>query len=106
MTTRRSQAVSSADVRSALQLIGGLHELPAEPRARSEHLLTGLCRVLGARAGTDVVSRRVRPRGSRGGAGFTHEECAWSNVVGLEADEQAKVAAYLEQMDLTEPVSR
>lgn len=56
----RTQSVREADVWSMLRLMAELAELPPDPEVRSRHLLEGLCRLLGARAGTDVTSRRIR----------------------------------------------
>lgn len=77
----------SSQVRALLRLINEAHELPPEPSVRPRHLLTGLCRILGAETGLFALEHDFRP--DRHGA-FTPiamegwEGCALSALKGLQ----------------------
>lgn len=96
----RSQSVREADVRAMLSLMAELAEAPPDPEARSKQLMNGLCRLLGARAGTDVISRRVQ-NGSQ-----QSEVCSGLVVVGLTGDELTELTDFFKEMDLHDPVAQ
>ncbi|NTX66451.1 helix-turn-helix transcriptional regulator [Myxococcus sp. CA051A] len=56
----------SPQVRALVRLVNEAHELPRQQDARSRHLLSGMCRILGADTGTCVLEHDFRPDG-RGG---------------------------------------
>jgi DNA-binding CsgD family transcriptional regulator len=77
----KSRHLRLADVRAALRLVGECRDLGYDPGQWAPHMLTGLCQLLGARAGNGGEIRLVRSHGSLEGAayfdaGFAPEESA------------------------------
>lgn len=97
---RRSQTVRATDVRAMLRLMAELAEAPPDPAARSRHLMDGLCRLVGARAGTDVISRRINNGPKKG------EVCSGLVVAGLTGDELSQLVDFFQEMDLGDPVAQ
>jgi DNA-binding CsgD family transcriptional regulator len=67
------------DVRAAFRLVGECRDLGYDPVLWAPHMLAGLCRLLGARAGNGGMIRQARPHGALEGsayyaAGFAPEE--------------------------------
>ncbi|RKG71776.1 DNA-binding response regulator [Corallococcus sp. CA054B] len=56
----------SSQVRVLVRLVNEAHELPERQGERTRHLLSGMCRILGADAGACVLECDFRP-GGRGG---------------------------------------
>ncbi|NOK37073.1 response regulator transcription factor [Corallococcus exercitus] len=59
-------SLRSSQVRALVRLVNEAHELPEGQGQRPRHLLSGMCRLLGADAGACVLERDFRPEG-RGG---------------------------------------
>ena len=96
----KSLRVTEAEYRAGLRLVRELCELPRDPGVRSEHLLRGLCGVVGARAGSDVTSRRIGGGGTR-----CREVCTGGVVVGLDGGELRVVAGYLRDLEPPDPLA-
>ena len=95
----KSLRVSEQELRACINLVGELGELPRDAEVRTAHLLSGLCGLLGARAGSNLVSRRVR-NGPK-----VREVCSGGTVVGLYADEHRVIADYLRDLDPPDPLA-
>jgi DNA-binding CsgD family transcriptional regulator len=66
----KSRQLRLGDVRAALRLVGECRDLGYDHGRWAPHMLAGLCRLLGARAGNGGEIRLVRSHGSLEGAGY------------------------------------
>ncbi|QSQ19186.1 helix-turn-helix transcriptional regulator [Pyxidicoccus parkwayensis] len=74
-----------SQVRALVHLVNEAHELKTGRAARPRHLLTGVCRILGADAGACVMERDFRPGGQGGFTAVVLEGWGGSAEPALEA---------------------
>jgi hypothetical protein len=77
-----------SQVRALVHLVNEAHELKTERAARPRHLLTGVCRILGADAGACVMERDFRPGGHGGFTAVVLEGWGGSAVPALDAPQR------------------
>jgi DNA-binding CsgD family transcriptional regulator len=66
----KSRYLRLVDVRAAFRLVGECRDLGCDPVRWPPHMLAGLCRLVGARAGNGGELRLVRTHGSLEGSGY------------------------------------
>jgi hypothetical protein len=102
----KSQHLRDKDIRRMLRLMGEVAEVPAGDRqARAGHLLRGLCRIAGARAGTFVeANHRVTHPPHRPPEGGV--EVVDGMLVGIDdRSETDAIARYLQTLWPVDPLS-
>jgi DNA-binding CsgD family transcriptional regulator len=93
----KSSAIRERDVRALLRLSAELSELPRETVTRCTHMLTGLCRIVGARWGVYVASDGVLPNGQVKVFFFSNTE--------MDTSEQRVLGEFLLSGEPCDPLS-
>lgn len=96
----KSQRLRESDVRTMLQLMGEVCELPRDRQLRTSHMLEGLCRITGAQAGTVTFARH-----EYNAHGRRKIHVLDGHATGIDARGQAVIAEYLKTLQPIDPLS-